>query len=66
MSQIFEIRLHLPTNQDVNQGVLNWHAFLVKAVTASRESHVHEKPLHKTIISKIMHNSLQFIKKKRK
>ena len=53
MSQIFEIHFHLPENQDVNQGVLMWHAFLVKAVIASYERHVHDKSLHKPSLVKL-------------
>ena len=47
MSCIFEIRFHIPANQDANQGVLMWHAFLVKAVTAGYERPIHDKSLHK-------------------
>ena len=52
MSQICEIRFHLPANEDVNQGVLMWHVFFVKAVTAGYEHHVHGKSLHKTSLVK--------------
>ena len=58
MSRIFEIRFHIPGNQDANQGVLLWHAFSVKAVTTGYEHHVCDKSTPQTIISKIMHNSL--------
>ena len=53
MSWIFEIRFHMPANQDANQGVLMWHAFLVKAVTASYECHVRDKSLHKPSLVKL-------------
>ena len=47
MSRIFEIHFHIPENQDSNQGVLMWHAFSVKAVTAGYERSVRDKSLHK-------------------
>ena len=47
MSQIFEIHFHLLANQDVIQGLLMWHAFSVKAVTAGYERPVRDKSLHK-------------------
>ena len=53
MSHIFEIRFHLPANQDVNQGVLMWHAFSVKPVTSAYEHHVHDKSLHKPSLVKL-------------
>ena len=53
MSQIFEIRFHLPTNQDANQGVLMWHAFSVKAITAGYERLVHEKSLQNPSLVKL-------------
>ena len=59
---IFEIRFHLPENQNANQGFLMWHAFLVKAVTAGYEHLVCEKSLHKTSLVKlciIVFNSLK-------
>ena len=62
MSRIFEIRFHLPANQDANQGVLMWHAFLVKAVTAGYERPVHDNSLHKPSLVKlciIVFNSLK-------
>ena len=37
----------MPKNQDTNQGVIMWHAFSVKDVTASYENLVHEKSLSK-------------------
>ena len=55
MSQICEIHFHLPTNQDVNQGVLMWHAFSVKVVTAGYDRPVREKSLHKPpVISNVV------------
>ena len=66
MSQIFEICFQVPKKQDTNQGVLVWHALSVKAITTSYEHHVLDKITPQTIISKIMHNSLQFIKDKGK
>ena len=57
MFWIFDIHFHMPENQDVNQGVLMWHAFFVKAVTAGYKRSVRELT-PQTIISKIMHNSL--------
>ena len=53
MSQIFEICFHMPANQDTNQGVLMWHAFSVKAVTASYERPVYDKSLHKPSLVKL-------------
>ena len=53
MSRIFEIRFHLPENQDTNQGVIMWHVFLVKAVTASYEHPVRGKSLHKPSLVKL-------------
>ena len=53
MSQIFKIHFHIPANQDANQGVLMWHAFSVKVVTASYEHPVHEKSLHKPSLIKL-------------
>ena len=53
MSRIFEIHFHLPTNQYANQGVLMWHAFLVKAVIAGYEHHVRENSLHKPSLVKL-------------
>ena len=53
MSQIFEIHFHLPANKDVNQGVLMWHAFSVKAVTAGYERPVHDKSLQKPSLVKL-------------
>ena len=53
MSHIFEIHFHLPVNQDANQGVLMWHAFLVKAVTAGYERSIHEKSVHKPSLVKL-------------
>ena len=47
MSRIFEISFHMPANQNVNQGVLMWHAFSVKAVTAGYERPIRDKSLHK-------------------
>ena len=47
MSRIIEIHFYGPINQDVNQGVLMWHAFSVKAVTAGYERPVCDKSLHK-------------------
>ena len=61
MSRIFEIHFHLPANQDANKGVLMWHAFLVKAVTAGCEHLVRGKSLHKPSLVKlciIIFNSL--------
>ena len=53
MSWIFEIRFHLPANQYMNQGVLMWHAFSIKAVTAGYERHVHDKSLNKLSLVKL-------------
>ena len=53
MSRIFEIHFHLPVNRDVNQGILMWHAFFVKAVTAGYERPVHIKSLHKLSLVKL-------------
>ena len=53
MSRIIEIRFHLPENQDVNQGVLMWHAFFVKAVTAGYEHPIRGKSLHKLSLVKL-------------
>ena len=53
ISQIFEINFHLPANQDANQGVLMWHAFLVKAVTAGYERPVRDNSLHKPSLVKL-------------
>ena len=53
MSQIFEIRFHMPANKGANQGFLMWHAFLVKAVTAGYERPVREKSLHKPSLVKL-------------
>ena len=53
MSRMFEIRFHIPTNQDVNQGVIMCHAFLVKAVTAGYECPVRDKSLHKPSLVKL-------------
>ena len=49
VSQIFEIRFHMPANQ----GVLMWNTFLVKAVTAGYEHPVHGKSLHKPSLVKL-------------
>ena len=53
MSWIFEIHFHLPGNQDANQGVLIWHAFSVKAVTAGYERPVRDNSLHKPSLIKL-------------
>ena len=53
MSHIFEIHFHIPANQDANQGVLMWHAFSVKAITARYEHHVRDKSLHKPSLVKL-------------
>ena len=53
MSWIFEIHFHPPENQDANQGVLMWHAFFVKAVTAGYERPVRENSLHKPSLVKL-------------
>ena len=53
MSSIFEIHFHMPANQDVNQGVLMWHAFSVKAVTTGYECSLREKSLHKPSLVKL-------------
>ena len=53
MSRSFEIRFHLPTSQEANQGVLMWHAFSVKDVTAGYEHLVDEKSLHKPSLVKL-------------
>ena len=53
MSRISEIRFHLPTNKDTNQGVLMWHAFSVKVVTDGYEHPVREKSLHKPSLVKL-------------
>ena len=47
MSHIFDIHFHRPANEDVNQGVIMWHAFLVKAVTVGYEHPIPGKSLHK-------------------
>ena len=43
----------MPSNQDVNQGVLMWHAFLVKDVTTGYEHPVHDNSLHKPSLVKL-------------
>ena len=53
MSPIFEIRFHMPANQDANQGVLMWHAFLVKVVTAGYDRPVRDKSLDKPSLVKL-------------
>ena len=53
MSRIFEIHFHIPTNKDVNQGVLMWHAFSIKAVTAGYDRPVRENSLHKQSLVKL-------------
>ena len=53
MSHIFEIRFHMLANQDANQGVLMWHAFLVKAVTAGYEHPVCDKSLYNPSLVKL-------------
>ena len=53
MSHIFEIHFHLPENQDTNQGILMWNAFLVKAVIAGYERPVRDNSLHKTSLVKL-------------
>ena len=53
MSRILEIHFHLPESQDVNQGVLMWHAFSVKTVTAGYERPIREKSLHKPSLVKL-------------
>ena len=53
MSHIFEIRFHMPANKDANKGVLMWHAFFVKAVTAGCEHPVRGKSLHKPSLVKL-------------
>ena len=53
MSHSFEIRFQMPANQDANQRVLMWHAFLVKAVTAGCEHRVRGKSLHKPSLVKL-------------
>ena len=53
MSQIFEIHFHLPANRDTNQGVLMWHAFSFKVVTAFYEHRVRDKLLHKPSLAKL-------------
>ena len=53
MSHIFEIHFHLPANQDMNQGVLMWHAFFVKAVTAGYEHPGRDNLLHKPSLVKL-------------
>ena len=53
MSRIFDIRFHLPANQDVNQGVLMWHVFLVKDVATGYERPVRDKSLHKPSLVKL-------------
>ena len=50
---IFEIHFHLPANLDANQGVLMWHAFFVKAVTAGYERPVRDNSLHKPSLVKL-------------
>ena len=53
MSRIFDIRFHLPEIQDANQGVIMWHAFFVKAVTAGYERYVRDNSLHKPSLVKL-------------
>ena len=53
MSRIFEIHFYLPANQYANQGVIMWHAFLVKAVTAGYERPVRDNSLHKPSLVKL-------------
>ena len=53
MSRIFDIRFHLPANQDANKGVLMWHAFSVKAVIAGYERPVRDNSLHKPSLVKL-------------
>ena len=53
MSWISDIHFHLPANQDVNQGVLMWHAFLVKVVTAGYERLVCDNSLQKPSLVKL-------------
>ena len=53
MSHNFEIHFHMPANQDANQGVLMWHAFLVKAVTVGYERPVRDNSLHKPSLVKL-------------
>ena len=43
----------MPTNQDANQGVLMWHAFSVKALTAGYECPVCDNSLHKPSLVKL-------------
>ena len=43
----------MPENQDTNQGVLMWHVFLVKAVTAGYERLVRDNSLHKPSLVKL-------------
>ena len=62
MSRIFEIHFHLLANRDMNQNVLMWHAFSVKAVTVGYECPVCDKSLHKPSLVKlciIVFNSLK-------
>ena len=53
MSRIFENRFCMSANQDTNQGFLMWHAFFVKAVTASYERPVHDNSLQKPSLVKL-------------
>ena len=53
MSHIFEIHFRVPANQDANQGVLMWHAFSVKVVTAGYERLVRDKSLQKPSLVKL-------------
>ena len=43
----------MPSNKDVNQCFLMWHAFSVKAVTAGYECPVRDNSLHKPSLVKL-------------
>ena len=53
MSHIFQIHFHMPKTQDMNQGVIMWHAFSVKTVTAGYEYRVSDKSLDKPSLVKL-------------